>query len=270
MRPRGRHLKNWPENSNSIEVGGGSPIFAIRLNSPVALHRNRRAFQILLLVALAVAGCAQRRPVATIPPPPIATPIPVAPPGTPPVLAPGYSEQGVASWYGLPFHGRKASSGEVFDMNQLVAAHRTLPFNSVVRVTNLNNGMQIDVRIIDRGPFVAGRVIDLSRAAATAINMIGTGIAPVRIELVSSAPTFVTNFSVQIGAFQESGRAEELRAQLAPRYPVYVQQFDSDAGHFYRVRVGHLATQQEAQQLAAKLVTEGPFQTFVVRLDGLQ
>jgi len=261
-------LKNRP--ANSIENAGGLPIFPAFSNRLSGHPRHQLSFHILFLVALTVAGCAQRRPVATIPPPPIATPIPNAPPGTPPVLAPGYSEQGVASWYGVPFHGRKASSGEVFDMNQLVAAHRTLPFNSVVRVTNLNNGMQIDVRIIDRGPFVAGRVIDLSRAAASAINMIGTGIAPVRVELITSAPTFVTNFSVQIGAFQESEKAEQLRAQLAPRDPVYVQEFDSDAGHFYRVRVGHLATQQEAQQLAAKLINEGPFQTFVVRLDSLQ
>ncbi len=100
----------------------------------------------------------------------------------------------MASWYGLPFHGRKASNGEIFDMNQLVAAHRTLPFNSIVRVTNLNNGLQVDVRIIDRGPFVEGRVIDLSQAAARAIQMIGTGVAPVRIELVTAPPTFVANF----------------------------------------------------------------------------
>jgi rare lipoprotein A len=186
------------------------------------------------------------------------------------VLPPAYNEQGVASWYGLPFHGRKASNGEIFDMNQLVAAHRTLPFNSIVRVTNLNNGLQVDVRIIDRGPFVEGRVIDLSQAAARAIQMIGTGIAPVRIELVAAPPTFVANYSVQIAAFMESEKAEELRALLAPRYPVYVQEFDSDAGHFYRVRVGRVATQQEAQKLATQLAAEGNYQTFVVRLDSLQ
>jgi rare lipoprotein A len=195
-------------------------------------------------------------------------PSPSAP--LPPLLPPAYSEQGVASWYGLPFHGRKASDGEIFDMNQLVAAHRTLPFNSVVRVTNLNNGRQIEVRIIDRGPFVAGRVIDLSLAAARAIDMIGTGIAPVRIELVTAAPPVLAVYSVQIGAFQESQKAEELRAQLAPRYPVFVQEFNSDAGHFYRVRVGRLATQQEAQQLAYRITTDDNFATFVVRLDGLQ
>ena len=100
--------------------------------------------------------------------------------------------------------------------------------------------------------------------------MIGTGIAPVRLELITAPPTFVANYSVQIAAFVESGKAEDLRALLAARYPVYVQEFISDAGHFYRVRVGRLATQQEAQQLAAQLATEGNYQTFVVRLDSLQ
>jgi rare lipoprotein A len=231
----------------------------------------------LLLAAVAAAlagtGCAQRRPVTNVPPAPIpAAPSAEAPPAVPapPVLPPAYTEQGVASWYGMPFHGRKASDGEIFDMNTLVAAHRTLPFNSIVRVTNLNNGRHVDVRIIDRGPFVEGRVIDLSMAAARVIEMLGTGIAPVRIELVTAAPTFVANYSVQIAAFMESDKAEELRAMLAPRYPVYVQEFDSDAGHFYRVRVGRLATQQEAQKLAAQLGREGIYQTFVVRLDSLQ
>jgi rare lipoprotein A len=188
-------------------------------------------------------------------------------------IAPGgpgvYTEQGVASWYGAPFHGRQASNGEVFDMNQMVAAHRTLPFGSVVRVTNMNNGRQIEVRIIDRGPFVEGRIIDLSLAAARAIDMVGTGVAPVRIEVVSSPAAIAGSFSVQVGAFHERENAERLRKQFTDRYPVYIQEYDAPGGHFYRVRIGRVATQQEAEQLAGQLAGENNLQTFVVRLDGI-
>src|SRR4029077_14573185 len=105
---------------------------------------------------------------------------------TAPFIPAIYVEQGVASWYGVPFQGRRAADGEIFDMNMLVAAHRTLPFGSILRVTNLNNGRDVQVRVIDRGPFVGDRVLDLARAAAVALDMIGTGTAPVRIELLSS------------------------------------------------------------------------------------
>ena len=192
-------------------------------------------------------------------------------------MAPGllpnvYSEQGIASWYGPPFHGRRASDGEIFDMNTLVAAHRTLPFGTIVRVTNLSNGMQVDVRIIDRGPFVAGRVIDLSLAAAQAINMVGPGTAPVKLELVSGPqPPAAGVFTVQVGAFQERENAERLRAGLLARYPdIFFQEFDAPAGHFYRVLVGRLANEQAAEQEAAKLTSEDGLQTFVVRVDTLQ
>ena len=177
----------------------------------------------------------------------------------------------MASWYGVPFHGRQSSSGEVFDMNQFVAAHRTLPFGSVVRVTNLNNGKSTDVRIIDRGPFVRGRLIDLSLAAAHAIDMVGTGVAPVRLELVSSPAPLAGDFSVQVGAFQQRKNADRLRDQLSRSYPVFVQAYEAPAGRFYRVRVGRLATVPEAERFAAQLTRERGFATtFVVRLDGLQ
>jgi rare lipoprotein A len=177
----------------------------------------------------------------------------------------------VASWYGIPFHGRQSSSGEVFDMNKFVAAHRTLPFGSVLRVTNLNNGKHTEVRVIDRGPFVRGRLIDLSLAAARAIDMVGTGIAPVRLELVSSPAPLAGDFSVQVGAFQERGNADRLRKDLSRRYPVFVQNYEAPAGRLYRVRVGRLATEQAAEGFAAQLERERGFRnTFVVRLDGLQ
>jgi rare lipoprotein A len=95
-----------------------------------------------------------------------------------------YSETGVASWYGKPYHGRKTASGERYDMTELTAAHRTLPFGVVVKVTHLGNGRTVKVRITDRGPFVDGRIIDLSRKAAKRLDMVDEGVARVRIEVV--------------------------------------------------------------------------------------
>jgi rare lipoprotein A len=178
-------------------------------------------------------------------------------------------EEGVASWYGVPFHGRRTSDGETYNMHDFTAAHRTLPFNTVVRVTNLSNGKQTEVRINDRGPFVANRVIDLSHSAAEVIEMIGTGTAPVRLEVISGPPLQSGFFGVQVGAFQMQENAERLRAQLAARYsPVIVVPFDSPNGMFYRVRVGRLPSEEAARQLAAQLQTNEQFTiTFVVRLD---
>jgi rare lipoprotein A len=108
-------------------------------------------------------------------------------PAPPAMVAPG-EEVGIASWYGHPYHGRRTASGEVYDMELLTAAHRTRPFDTWVRVRNLDNGMWVDVRINDRGPFVDGRVIDLSRAAAREIDMIGPGTAWVRVEPANAPP----------------------------------------------------------------------------------
>ena len=105
------------------------------------------------------------------------------PPPTPAVV--GWSERGVASWYGHPYHGRITSNGERYDMNKISAAHKSLPFNTWVRVINLSNNKRIDVRINDRGPFVRGRIIDLSRAAAKEIDMIGPGTTKVVIKVIA-------------------------------------------------------------------------------------
>ena len=180
----------------------------------------------LFIAVVSVAGCGARRTIATsvpLPPAPQPEPSPAPAPAQPPAatspVIPGiYVEQGIASWYGKPFDGRRAADGEVFDMNTLVAAHRTLPFGSVVRVTNLNNGLHTDVRIIDRGPFVEGRILDLSRAAAQAIQMVGPGTAPVRIELVSGPMPASGDFTVQVGAFSQRANAERLRDRLLVRY----------------------------------------------------
>ena len=130
--------------------------------------RNAATACLLLLLLLLVAGCAGHR----------------APPGTP---GRGHTETGMASWYGKKFHGRKTANGERYNMNALTAAHRTLPFGTVVRVTNLDNGRSVVVRINDRGPFKKGRIIDLSRKAARELDMIGPGVVKVRLKVTSRA-----------------------------------------------------------------------------------
>jgi rare lipoprotein A len=243
-----------------------------------------RWFSLLVLASLAAVGCARTR-AATAPVPPAPSSPPASPsigpaniPSSPATLAPTpsaplpsvpapYVEVGIASWYGAPFNGRIASSGEVFDMNQAVAAHRTLPFGSIVCVTNMTNGQHTDVRIIDRGPFVGGRVIDLSRSAAHDIGMLGPGTARVRLELLSAPAPLAGDFTVQVGAFEHRQDAERLRSRLAARYTVFIQEFDSPAGHFFLVRVGREPTLQAAQRLAAQLSAQRGVRTFVVRFD---
>jgi len=153
-------------------------------------------------------------------------------------------------------------------MHQFTAAHRTLPFNALVRVTNLNNGMQTQVRINDRGPFVANRVIDLSLSAAQAIQMVGPGTAQVRLEVISGPDPQSGFFGVQVGAFTVRDNAEKFREKLQATYPsVSITPYDSPSGMYYRVRVGRVPTEDAAKQLATQLQTNDQLTTFVVRLD---
>jgi rare lipoprotein A len=205
------------------------------------------------------------------PPTPPAAPAPH--PGkhakSPPAPAPvGYSEEGNASWYGAPFNGRRASNGEIYDMNKLTAAHRTLPFETVVRVTNLNNGKTTTVRITDRGPFVDNRIIDLSQAAAREIESIGPGVVPVRLEVLGNVDVSAGFFTVQVGAFRERANAERLRERLSASYsPIFIQQYDAGDSSFYRVRVGKISGEEAAQQYADQLRSKEGFTPFVIRLD---
>ena len=180
-----------------------------------------------------------------------------------------FTEEGIASWYGVPFHGRRASNGEVYDMNKLTAAHRTLPFDTVVRVTNLSNGKATVVRITDRGPFVDNRIIDLSMAAAREIDSVGAGVVPVRLEIISAGIDPGSGFfTVQVGAFRERGNAERLRERLTASYsPIFIQPYDSPDGLFYRVRVGKVPGEGAAQQFGEKLHNREGFKPMVVRLD---
>ncbi|MBI4167104.1 MAG: septal ring lytic transglycosylase RlpA family protein [Acidobacteria bacterium] len=211
-----------------------------------------------------VSGCAQRRRPSTTPParPPAPTstrplPTPSRPPGAGPVLQ---GQTGIASWYGHPYHGRRTASGEIYNMNDLTAAHRTLPFQTRVRVHNLENGRDVTVRVNDRGPFVEGRIIDLSFAAAQAIEMASTAL--VRLEVLGSAepggPRPAGYFGVQIGSFQDRRNAEMLAKSVEKRFgPVMIQQVNQSNGIFYRLVVGREPTKLDANELARKLVAEG-------------
>ena len=229
----------------------------------------------MLLATIFAEGCAGRRPAATSAPPVIVPqPAPQPPPApsveqAPAPSAPGiYVEEGIASWYGVPFHGRRAANGEIFDMNTLVAAHRTLPFGSIVRVTNLNNDRQVEVRVIDRGPFVKDRVLDVARAAAIALDMLGTGTAPVRIELLAGPTPASGDFTVQVGSFADRTNAERLRERLIASYqPIFIQGYDASNGRYYRVLVGRVPNSDVAQQLSMQLRSAEGLRTFVMRLD---
>jgi rare lipoprotein A len=179
---------------------------------------------------------------------------------TPKPVQPGWTETGIASWYGLPFDGRRASSGEIFDMHALTAAHRTLPFDTWVEVQDLDNGKKINVRINDRGPFVNGRIIDLSFAAADSIEMVRPGIARVRIRVIPAVKDTL-GYTVQAGAFSDRARADALCASLS--FPdVRVA-----GGPLWRVLVGTSLSREAAERLAAQIrKTTG--QALVVREDG--
>jgi len=185
-------------------------------------------------------------------------------------------EVGIASWYGHPYHGRTSASGEVYDMEQLTAAHRTLPFGTLVRVVNLENEKTVDVRINDRGPFIDQRIIDLSHAAAQAIDLIGPGIARVRLEVLL-APAAVTSsissgvFSVQVGAFRVRANADRLRAAMEARYGAARLALQSGTTDIWRVLVGHEATINDAGMLAKRIRSEQELaHAFVVREDVTQ
>ena len=254
--------------------------------TPAAANRSLAILIFCCSAALAAAGCAGRHTVAANTPPPIA-PTPATAETARPTEAPsrktasswprhdvpertrdGYTEEGNASWYGPPFHGRRSSNGEVYDMNKLTAAHRTMAFNTMVRVTNLSNGKTVVVRITDRGPFIENRIIDLSKAAAQEIESIGPGVVPVRLEVVSGNDPFGGYFTVQVGAFKERENAERLRDRLDPLYsPATIQQVALDDGMFYRVRVGRVSGEQAAQRFADDLKVREGFHAMVIRLD---
>lgn len=205
----------------------------------------------------------------------------------------GSTETGVASWYGHPYHGRRAANGEIYDMEKFTAAHRTFPFGTWVRVKNLTNDRAVEVRIQDRGPFVNGRIIDLSRAAARDIALLGPGLAKVKLtvikppkhepvpmvaaragelpasarpETIPAAPVDLELFAAQVGAFQDKTRAEALTASMRQQYGTARIVLREATPPMWRVLVGEKETVEEAEALAAAIRSAGGA-AFVVRID---
>ena len=179
------------------------------------------------------------------------------------------TEIGLASWYGPPYHNRRGSNGEVYNMHAMTAAHRTYPLGSVVRVTNVKTGSAALVRITDRGPFIRGRVIDLSLAAAEKVDVKKAGVAKVKVELMQSPALAGSSgkWAVQIGGFPDEQVATELADHLTRRYhTAKISRFSSPTGDWWiRVRVIN-DDHEGAQKLAAETKTsEGS--VFLVRLD---
>lgn len=176
---------------------------------------------------------------------------------------PALVEEGLASWYGLPYHGRPTASGTAFDMADLTAAHRSLPFGTSVRVTSLASGRSVVVTINDRGPFVEGRIIDLSHRAAQVLDAVAPGVIPVRLEVLALGDGMPAEscWEVQVGAFGEAANVERAvaglrRRGLAPRtVPA--------PGGLTRVRVTSIASRAHATAVAGQVQDEFPGATAV-------
>lgn len=186
----------------------------------------------------------------------------------------GQRQRGLASWYGDKFHGRKTSNGEVYDMHGLSAAHKTYPMNTMVKVRNLNNNKTVVVRINDRGPFVSGRIIDLSKTAAKGIDLIAAGTAPVEIEVVgfsgkvmeskSDSKPLVYNggvFLVQIGAFRNYSGALNFKERYDgfDGYRAEIKRFDIDEMPIFRVFLRGFRSESEANDFKKAEHFEGAF-----------
>ena len=191
----------------------------------------------------------------------------------------GFRQDGIASWYGKDFHGKKTSNGEIYDMYAMTAAHKTLPLGTCVRVHNLENNRKVDVRVNDRGPFVRGRIIDLSYSAAKQVGLVGPGTARVEVLALGapkmadsgSARTYVLgdyysgNFTFQVGAFVNRENAERQKIELDKNYKnAHISVYDRGDKIFYRVRVGKFSSLQEAGELEDLLIQDGFPDAFMV------
>jgi len=194
----------------------------------------------------------------------------------------GFVEKGLASWYGKKFHGRNTSNGEIYDMYAMTAAHKTLPLGVFVRVENQSNGRSEVVRVNDRGPFVAGRIIDLSYAAANTLGVVGPGTAPVIVTALGyqnpesdgsvtyRLPQAIDQgpFAVQVGAFTQQPNALRLRSELQQRYGYAdLRQAQINGQTFYRVRAGKYSSLTEARQAQQNFLQAGYGSGFVVAID---
>jgi rare lipoprotein A len=247
----GRRLSGYPQ-------GGGSPVTSASRGAS-GRRAGRLRLVVLALLALLVAGCASGGgAVAPL----------KGPRGTKPytidgqtyhplVSARDFREEGVASWYGKDFHGKTTANGERYDMYGMTAAHKLLPFGTKVRVTNKLNGKAITVRVNDRGPFVANRVIDLTYAGAERIGMIGSGTAPVIVETVGKVDGLRDgdlrgNFHVQVGAFADEGNARRLLARLRQEGKGGRTYYVPHIG-MWRVQVGPFSSLNQAENASRAL-----------------
>ncbi|HVO82986.1 MAG TPA: septal ring lytic transglycosylase RlpA family protein [Syntrophobacteria bacterium] len=196
-----------------------------------------------------------------------------------------FVERGIASWYGSDFHGRPTSTGEIYNMYAHTAAHKTLPLHTYVEVTNQKNGKKTVVRINDRGPFVDGRIIDLSYTAASELGMAEEGLAPVQVVALGFAresweggrwvreyvkpPSYqIGDFAIQVGSFIQPDNAQRLYASLSGKYPgTSISTYDRGTQRFYRVWVGQYSRLEEAQAAAKNLQEQGFAQAFVIARD---
>ena len=266
-------------------VREGTRGFATAHRQPLRAGLNFSKAVLVAFIALGLSvlsGCEHNKKATKnrVPPPPTVTASTAPAPEPPAKSAPSpsveapkhgkpiYVETGLASWYGPPYHNRHGANGEIYDQNALTAAHRTLPMNSVVRVTNESTKHSVVVRITDRGPFIEDRVIDLSLAAAKAVDVWQPGTATVRIEVLSApAPIFEGGrWCVQIGAFQSRHEALKLKEKLQDRYEhAQVIEFTGPTGEWVRIRPEG-DDKRKAQEVASKTrVKEGG--VFLVRLD---
>jgi len=241
----------------------------------------------LALALLAVSGCGHQQTVARLPapqaaPPATETPLPSRIPPTP--VPPGgvsdadldyvnthkpiLSEEGLATWYTAPYKGRKAANGQVFSDHAMTAAHRTLPMGSLIVVTNLKTGQSGAMRITDRGPFVDGRIVDLTIASAKATGVYRAGLVRVRVDVYQTPKPIDTGgrWCVQIGAFKSEHKALKLKKQLLAHYPgSQVIEFPGEDSYWVRIRPQG-DDREQAESIARKLrPAEG--EAFLTRLD---
>jgi rare lipoprotein A len=227
-----------------------------------------QAIVLLLFAFIALPACGSRQVM-------LAKPIPHKPVSIPeksivePIKKPLEETVMVASWYGKPFHGRQTASGDIYNMYDMTAAHKTLPFGTILQVANATNDKSVEVVVNDRGPYIDGRDIDLSYGAAKEIGIVGPGVGPVRISFLGRDKRYVktykyrvarpnSRFTIQVGAFKESDNAERLAQGLKFSYSkVYVKEATVNGEQYFRVRLGVFSQKGQAITLAKQLAEEG-------------
>jgi rare lipoprotein A len=224
---------------------------------------------------LVITGCGHRERLAAAPPPPPIAAAPAYPeqgqetsPEQLPTDRPIYSEIGIASWYGPPYNNRRGANGKIYDQNAITAAHRTLPLGSLIRVTNLQTGKSAMMHVTDRGPFVPGRILDLSLGAAKELGVWRTGTARVRIDVYATPKSIREGgrWCVQIGAFSHAGTAKKLEKHLAREYEsASVIEFTGPTGHWVRIRPKNGDKSRAIQIVRNIRIKEGA--AYLVRLD---